>query len=150
MTLGTSDINQSTPSSVWVPEMIYNQGGAYGFDGTTNAVDGTFVFDFTDLMPSGGGLATWYLGVQDDTAGSEATLGTFTLIDVANGNTLIESLKFPRSLTVTRFMRALIMILPVKMKIPRLQPTYMHPYRQDLRSLTSVLMDHPPMTMTEQ
>ena len=97
MTLGTSDINQSTPSSVWVPEMIYNQGGAYGFDGTTNAVDGTFVFDFTDLMPSGGGLATWYLGVQDDTAGSEATLGTFTLIDVANGNTLIESLEVPQT-----------------------------------------------------
>jgi len=97
MTLGTSDINQSTPSSVWIPEMIYNQGGAYGFDGTTNAVDGTFVFDFTDLMASDGGLTTWYLGVQDDTAGSEATLGTFTLIDVANGNKVIESLEVPQT-----------------------------------------------------
>ncbi|WP_286817413.1 PKD domain-containing protein [Desulfobacter sp. UBA2225] len=97
MTLGTSDLNQSTPSSMWIPEMIYNQGGEYGFDGTTNAVDGTFVFDFTDLMPSGGGLATWYLGVQDDTAGSEGTLGTFTLIDVANGNTVIESLEVPQT-----------------------------------------------------
>ncbi|WP_300455366.1 PKD domain-containing protein [Desulfobacula sp.] len=96
MTLGVSDINQSTPSTVWIPEMIYNQGGAYSFDGTTNAVDGTFVFDFTDLLPFGEGLNTWYLGVQDDTAGSEATLGTFTLVDVANGNKEVQSLEVPQ------------------------------------------------------
>ena len=97
MTLGVSDINTSVPSVTWIPEMIYNQGGAYAFNGTTTAVEATFVFDFTDLLPYADGLSTWYLGVQDDTEGSEATLSTFTLIDVANGNQAVQSLDVPET-----------------------------------------------------
>ncbi|WP_286817411.1 PKD domain-containing protein [Desulfobacter sp. UBA2225] len=97
MTLGVSDINKSVPSVTWIPEMIYNQGGAYAFNGTTSAVDGTFVLDFTDLLPYADGLSTWYLGVQDDTVGSEATLSTFTLIDVANGNQVVQSMDAPQT-----------------------------------------------------
>ncbi len=97
MTLGVSDITRSTPATLWIPEMIYNQGGAYGFDGTTNAVDGTFVFDFTDLLPSKA-AADWkwhYIGMQDDTAGDEAVLESFVLIDTANGNLATASVETP-------------------------------------------------------
>ena len=98
MTLGVSGIDQSTPSEVWIPEVIYKQGGAYGFDGSTNAIDGTFVLDFTDILPLGGGLNTYYLGIQDDTVGDEATLGSFVLIDVANGIIETQSLEIPQNL----------------------------------------------------
>lgn len=85
ITLGVSDTNQSIPSSVWIPEMIYNQGGAYAFDGTTSSVDGTFVFDLSDMIPSGGGIKTYYLGVEDDTVLYPVILKSFVLIDAANG-----------------------------------------------------------------
>lgn len=98
LSLGVSGIDQTQPSQVWIPEMIYNQGGAYGFSGTTAAVPGTFVFDFTDLLPPGGGLNTYYLGVQDDTLGQAATLESFVLIDVANGNELTPSLEVPQTI----------------------------------------------------
>ena len=85
ITLGSSDVSRSEATTLWRPEMVYNQGGAYGFDGTTNAVTGNFVFDLTDLLPSGGGLQTYYLNVQDDTSGDAATLSGFTVIDLAHG-----------------------------------------------------------------
>ncbi|WP_022663787.1 PKD domain-containing protein [Desulfospira joergensenii] len=102
MTLGVSDIDQSIPSVTWIPEMIYNQGGAYGFSGTTTAVDGTFVFDLTDLVPSDGGLKTYYLGFQDDTAGDEAVLKSFALIDPVSGYVRTESLDSPQTIDGTK------------------------------------------------
>jgi len=95
MSLGVSGIDKTSPSDIWIPEMIYNQGGAYGFDGTTTAIDAGFVFDFSDILPSGGGLYTFYLGLQDDTAGDEAVLKAFTLIDVSNGYVQTQSPGLP-------------------------------------------------------
>lgn len=85
MTLGISDINQSVPTTTWTSRMINSQGGAYAFNGTTTAVDGTFVLDFSDIAPSGGGLKSYYLGVEDDTTGDPSVLKSFTLIDTASG-----------------------------------------------------------------
>ncbi len=98
LSLGVSGIDQTQPSKIWIPQMIYNQGGAYGFNGSTAAVPGTFVFDFTDLVPLGSGLNTYYLGVQDDTLGQAATLESFVLIDVANGNSQTPSLEVPQTI----------------------------------------------------
>lgn len=86
MTLGISDTSQSTPSTTWDPEMIYYQGGPYAFDGSTTAVDGTFVFDFTDIAPSGSIEKRYYVGMYDSSAGDIAELFSYKLIDVLNGN----------------------------------------------------------------
>jgi len=97
MTLGVSDTNQAVPSSVWIPEMIYNQGGAYALNGTTTAVDGTFVFDLSDMIPSGGGIRSYYLGVEDNTTLDPAVLKSFVLIDAANGYVEVASGEAPVS-----------------------------------------------------
>ena len=84
VTLGTSDVSQTTPQTTWYPEMIYFQGGAYAFDGTTTAVDGTFVFDFTDIAPSTTGELRYYVGIYDNSSGDPAELSSFTLYDEVN------------------------------------------------------------------
>jgi len=87
MSLGISDTTHFTPTATWTPAMIYAQGGLYAFDGSTTAVDGSFVFDFTDIAPSGaGGTNRYYLGVYDSASGDPALLSAYQLIDVANGN----------------------------------------------------------------
>jgi PKD repeat protein len=86
MTLGVADPQQSTPSQTWVPDMIYSDGGAYAFDGTTTACDGTFVFDFTDIVPAGGDLQRYFLGMMDTASGSPVTLKDYRLIDVSAGD----------------------------------------------------------------
>jgi hypothetical protein len=49
------------------------------------AVDGTFYFDFTDLLPANAGAARYYLGMYDGTAGNAATLKDFRLLDPGKG-----------------------------------------------------------------
>lgn len=85
LSLGTSETQSSTPTNFWTPKAIYNQGGAYGFDGTTTETEGSFALDFTDLAPQGSRQLRFFLGFQDDTAGSPGTLLSYTLIDVTNG-----------------------------------------------------------------
>lgn len=92
MTLGVSDTTRTTPSTVWSPSYALSYaGGAYAFNGTTTALDGEFVFDFTDIVPSTSGAYRFYLGMRDSTAGDAATLKSFKLIDVANGTVLSSS-----------------------------------------------------------
>ncbi len=97
MTLGISDTNQSVPTSTWIPEMIFNQGGAYSFNGTTTAVDGTFVFDLSDMVPSNSMIKTYYLGVEDSMALDPVVLKSFILIDAANGYIQVASSEAPVS-----------------------------------------------------
>ena len=52
----------------------------YGFGG------GAFVFDFTDIAPSGGGLKRYHLGVYDSLTGDTAELKHYKVIDVAGGS----------------------------------------------------------------
>lgn len=84
ITLGVSDTGDNLPGTVWYPEMIYNQGGAYGFDGTTTAVTRTFVFDFTDILPTANATQRYYLGMNDDSAGDQAFMASFVLVDLEN------------------------------------------------------------------
>jgi len=97
MSIGVSDVEDSSPSTIHIPEMIYNQGGAYGFDGTANAQSATFVYDFTDFLPEDSGIKRYYIGMQDDTTGDEALLESFVLIDVANGDFETSSVEIPSS-----------------------------------------------------
>lgn len=95
--LGASASTATSPATSWVPAMVRNQGGAYAFDGTTTAVDGTFVMDLSELASTTGAAQNFYLTVADSAAGAPATLKGFTLVDVASGarRTLAEGL--PRS-----------------------------------------------------
>jgi hypothetical protein len=79
--LGRSSTSQTSPSTTWVPAMLKNQGGALAFDGSTTAVSGTFVLDFTDLLAAGAGLQRYYLGINDNASGDPATLSAFKIVD---------------------------------------------------------------------
>lgn len=85
ISLGKSTTSDSTPTSTWIPSVLYADGGPYAFDGTTVAREGTFYFDFSDLADSGGGLYRYYLGVYDSVSGDPATLSSYKIIDTLNG-----------------------------------------------------------------
>ncbi|MBF0259083.1 MAG: PKD domain-containing protein [Desulfamplus sp.] len=85
LTLGISDTTQNSPSVVWYPEMISFQGGPYAFDGTSTPVEGNFVLDFTDILPSGGKNSRYYLGIADNKADLPAELFSYKIIDLTNG-----------------------------------------------------------------
>jgi hypothetical protein len=84
MTLGSSDTNATIPATVWTPSAINFQGGPYAFDGSTTAVDGTFVFDFTDLLPVAETEQRYYVGMADNASGDAAELKSFKLIDLTS------------------------------------------------------------------
>jgi len=96
ITLGVSDTIQTLPDTTWYPEMIYFQGGPYGFDGSTIAVDGTFVLDFSDIAPSGGTEKRYYLAMYDSMLGDSALLLSYKLIDVLHGNIITECYDIPQ------------------------------------------------------
>ncbi|MDB6128984.1 MAG: hypothetical protein JWM04_91 [Verrucomicrobiales bacterium] len=85
VTLGSSTTAQTSPTTFFYPGAIQSQGGAFAFDGTTTPVNGTFVFDFTDLVQPIN--KRYYLKVTDYSSGRITTVSDFRLID-AGGNTL--------------------------------------------------------------
>jgi C1A family cysteine protease len=96
--LGMSEAHNSQPESVWDPGVIIYQGGEFAFDGTTTPISGTFVFDFTDLY-----LAldwteykAFYLIMEDNWFGDEATLEEFRVIDYENGGIDYNSHEVPQ------------------------------------------------------
>jgi C1A family cysteine protease/PKD repeat protein len=87
MTLGISDTTASSPTTTWAPNRILNYaGGPYAFDGTSTARDGTFYFDASDLIPSTPATKRYYLGMYDAVSGDVATLKSFKLVNLLNGN----------------------------------------------------------------
>jgi len=82
LNLGLSSLSSSAPTTVWTPWAIQNQGSTYAFDGTTTAVNGTFVFDFTDLLVEGGGPLRYHLGMNDSAPGDIATMIDYKIIDL--------------------------------------------------------------------
>ena len=96
VTLGMSETNQTQPSSTWYPKMISFDGGAYAFDGTTTPISATFAFDFTDLVETADGQR-FHLGLYDSSSGDPVDLYTYSLIDVANGETTVHSVDVPQS-----------------------------------------------------
>lgn len=81
--LGLSDLSATTPQTTLASSMINYQGGAYSFNGTTTEVPGTFIFDFTDLIPAGSTTKKYYLRVTDS-AGAPVTVSDFRLVDIYN------------------------------------------------------------------
>ncbi|MDX9785281.1 MAG: PKD domain-containing protein [Desulfobacterales bacterium] len=86
VTLGVSGTTGVSPSQIWYPKMIYGQGGAYAFNGTTTACDGTFVFDFSDIVPLGGDPMRYYLGVYDSVTGNSVTVKSYRILDIINAD----------------------------------------------------------------
>jgi parallel beta-helix repeat protein len=91
--LGIADTGD-LPTSTWQPAALAQSGGELGFDGLYHAYDpasapvGTFVFDFTDLVPYLGAEHTYFLGLNDVSDSSlGGTLSSFRLTDAA-GNVL--------------------------------------------------------------
>ena len=82
MNLGISASTESAPTATWDPLAINFQGGPYAFNGTTTACDGTFVLDFTDLLPADDSVYNFYVGMCDNLAGNAATLKASKLIDL--------------------------------------------------------------------
>jgi PKD repeat protein len=83
MNLGISATNTTTPASTWFPTYVLsNAGGAYAFNGGTTAMDGTFFFDFTELVPTTTTAKRWYVGAYDNASGDPATLKSFRLFEV--------------------------------------------------------------------
>lgn len=82
LSLGTSATSATVPSTTWAPTALWAQGGAFAFDGSATAVDGTFVLDFTDILAAGAGARRYHLGMRDGTAGDPATLRAFKIVDL--------------------------------------------------------------------
>ena len=80
--LGISNTSATAPTTTWTPAALQEQGGAFAFDGTTTAVDGTFVLDYTDILVAGGGTLRYHLGMRDKTTGDPATLKAFKIVDL--------------------------------------------------------------------
>lgn len=79
--VGRSATTSTTPGTLWQSGALKNQGGAFGFLGTTTAVSGTFVFDLTDTTPAGGNR--YYLYVADNLTGSPVTISDFRLTNAS-------------------------------------------------------------------
>lgn len=83
VSLGISDTNKTTPTTLWTPNtVLYFAGGAFAFDGTTTAGDGTFVMDFTDLAPAYGVPKRYYLRVSDSTSGGPVDVKAYKWVNV--------------------------------------------------------------------
>jgi len=84
--LGISDTGTTTPATNWYPQYALSfAGGAYAFDGSTTACDGTFYFDFTDILPPSGQNKRWYVGIYDNAKQDEAAISSFKLYKVTDG-----------------------------------------------------------------
>lgn len=100
--LGYSPTSEEKPKFKWASYLMNKQGGGFGFDGTENATDGTFVFDFTDLITEqkleGTGKGRWYVSITDTQAdGNPVLLKDFTLIDNITKKSFKSASKFPMS-----------------------------------------------------
>ena len=75
----------AAPSITWSGYGLWFSGGAYGFTGKTNAVDGTFWLDMTDLNPDPCQLERYFVGMYSD---DSASLKSYTLVDNINSNSV--------------------------------------------------------------
>jgi C1A family cysteine protease len=96
LNLGTSSTSETTPETYFSPKMIYYQGGDYAFDGLSTEIDGTFVFDFTDITGALGRSTRFYLRLTDLSLDGSLEVKSFRLIDEVNDVT-IDSLTLPQT-----------------------------------------------------
>ncbi len=92
VSLGISDTTKTAPTTLWTPNtLLYFAGGAYAFDGTTTAVDGTFVLDFTDLAPAYGVPKRYYLRVSDSAAGGPVNVNAYKWVNAPDNAEVVRS-----------------------------------------------------------
>ena len=76
MDIGDSDARK--PSTTWEPHIL-------AWDGGTTPIDGTFAFDFIDIMPTDFGEYRYFIRLYDREPGDILTLHEFKLIDMETG-----------------------------------------------------------------
>lgn len=92
---GWSQTSTTTPTNTITPSGLNNKGGAYAFDGSTVAVNGTFTFDISELPISNTTSNRIYVTLSDNTSGSTASISKFEVIDVATNNVVALPLVSP-------------------------------------------------------
>jgi hypothetical protein len=99
--LGVSDTSVSTPEYIWHPCILQNAGQEYAFDGTNMACDGSFAFDFNDLVIENNidtkKVLRWYIAVEDNINIDPTTIKSFKLVDVNNNNNELSAGNLPVS-----------------------------------------------------
>ncbi len=85
VTSGRGTAAATNPATLYTPGALVEQGGSFSFNGTGTPVDGTFVFDFSELRQEGANR--YFLTLRDTIAGDSATLTSFQLLD-GQGNVL--------------------------------------------------------------
>ena len=86
LSLGIANTTTTTPVSTWNSVAVAYSGGAFAFDGSSTAVDGTFAFDFTDLCPPSGDSRRYFMGQSDNASGSPSLMKSFKVIDLVNSS----------------------------------------------------------------
>ena len=76
----------NNPATQWTGYGLSGDGGPYAFDGTTNACDGTFCLDMSDLSPDLGQQKRYFVGMSDSAATGSGQLKSYTLVDVCGGS----------------------------------------------------------------
>lgn len=86
VSLGVGSIGDTLPGTIWYPHAVLCcAGGAYAFDGTMTACDGTFYLDFSDIAPAiSTGAKRYFLRVYDSTSGDQTTVKSWKLVDLVN------------------------------------------------------------------
>lgn len=97
---GWSTSTGTAATSTFTPFYLYNKGGSYGFDGTTNANSKTFLMDISDLPIQASGNK-FYMTVGDNTSGYPATINSFDVIDNVNMTQSSASIPTPLSVDAT-------------------------------------------------
>jgi C1A family cysteine protease len=83
LSVGVSGLTNSAPESTWSPYAFNDnplRGGPLAFDGSTNAVDGTFVLDISEICPSHHDAWRFWLQGTDVTNGSPLSIMDFSLL----------------------------------------------------------------------
>jgi C1A family cysteine protease len=110
--LGYSEPNNNSQINTITPKALENNGGAYAFDGSTNAVDGTFVLDYTDLISQSdldvNHDYNWYLTAKDNVNDDASlTIKSFSLRDNLTNTVIASSYGYPGTANGTSFVDAI-------------------------------------------
>jgi PKD domain/Bacterial Ig domain/Papain family cysteine protease len=88
---GWSLPSSNSATTTITPFALMNKGGAYAFNGTTTAVDGTFVMDVSELPISSTTENIVYLTMSDSLSGTAGTLSNFQMLDLSKGSQVASS-----------------------------------------------------------
>jgi hypothetical protein len=84
MSLGKDNTSvTNNPAEMWYPLGLWMKGGAYAFDGTTNACDGQFWLDLTDVTPEPNVLKRYFVGFADSFEAGTGQIKSYTLVNVS-------------------------------------------------------------------